>query len=207
MVKQMMLKQRSRNRIDVILTGLMPDTAAKDYPNIVAWPIAARVYIACPEGMVDHDGIRFFPCKGDVPTFREVMSSFIQLPSGNGFVGICNSGIQLCADAEPLFQHVDDLRMTHAWASHSGGDIPELFVMSGSMVLHFIREIPFEMPFGGAEWRIWLHNWMKTYMQLHRYFDANAFNLVITTIPEPVKVEIPPEPIIEKKRPGRPKKK
>ncbi len=214
MNREITLKQRSRDRFDVALTGLYGAETPNQYANLVKWNIAARINVTTNYGhFIDHGGVRFVKVENpsDI-TLKQVIGSFMLECRVGHIIAVCDPSVKLRGDAEALFRHVDSSGMALSWAAKAGyGPTPELFVFSGGVLPHFYREIPPTFQFSDPVWREWLNAWLDTNMQAHRYFDGNAFNLVEAESCHAASPSTPPvvsdEPMEPKKRPGRPSKK
>jgi len=176
-------KPKTKTRYDVILTGLTGKTPIENQSQLDAvkqWTVGARVLISGTAPKQSEAGyIKVEQCRepGD-PLLREVFGTFmLETPAGKT-IAICNHDTKLTEDASSLFEFIDRSRMGLAWAAYAGEPWPELFIMAGSILPHFFRDIPVTLKFSNPEWRVWLNTWLEKNLTGFRYFNGNPHGLI-----------------------------
>lgn len=180
------LKERSRDKLDAILTGITSAENKTDQAiNIASWKCAARVFVST-DGKFDLGHIETQQPETDCnPTLREVFGQFMMVTPGNKVIAICDPDSILSENVEDLFKQVDSSGMQMAWGAYAGIPWPKLFIMNASIVPYFFRNIP-DIRFSDPAWKVWMDTWLKHNLQPHRYFNGNPYGIVREAIPSPV---------------------
>ncbi len=80
-----------------------------------------------------------------------------------------------------LTEYAESKNMGISWAFYAftsaGDQVPSVFGLTAPVVKILSQETPEDIFFEDGKWQEWLFNWIRKYMQGHRYFDAARFLL------------------------------
>lgn len=202
-----MIKELQVNppRIGTILTAVCSDLklpVENQVETVIGWcGMSSRIFVHTGMNLHQHDGLRPVYTESKNPRLRDVIAHYAMSIPGNEVFAICQPNITISKDIIKVLEHADSQKFQVTWSSYAFAGqnvIPSIFVMTASVMPHFINDIPTNISMGTDEWGSWLHGWMKQFMQAHRYFDVTSlgFAQIVALPPEPAPEAKSPEPLV-----------
>lgn len=214
---------KAQSQFGPVITGI-GGYNAYDVLDINAWRGQYPNIIVVSSIPYDEDGaVRVIRSKGQVPTLAEGVRNYILRIPGNNPVCLTNLGVRFTDKLPAILKHADDNRMERTWGAYAtdGSGIKAVW-MTATALGYMMNDIPSSMPIVGVEWLGWVHNWTKSHLFEHRYFDATNMGVLeaipssLSQLEAPVDTEAPKAeelavkptetPVVAKRKPGRPRK-
>ncbi len=215
--------KKKREKFGSIITFVPDDLRLENFlshTSLSAYVIAHRIGASNDKGfgqlVVGHRA---------VPKLKNVIGHYISQIRGGELVVFIGPDTNLLDNGTKVYDHLDANRIERAFALWLGTrEKPSAIILSSALIEHLFHAIPDQLDMNG-DWIGFIDGWLKKYIFGGRYFDGNDFvSLVVTELvpaesyiieQDPVMADagvavtapVFEEPVIEKKKPGRPKTK
>lgn len=199
------IKRLPRRKINTAITAVSPELGPVEDQLVCIsnWSeTIPHILVAGATEPFNNNGVRWMRTTITNPPVKNVLSSY--LTPGNEVCILAAPNIKIGGDQEGLMDFVSQQQMELSWMAYAYAGasnpvvIPDLFVLSKSVVAHIATTIPNNLSFANSEWIKWINDWGKKYMPKHRYFDVTAYGIALpgreaplNPLPELIEAESP----------------
>ena len=181
----MKIIKTKKRKISAVLTAVSVDADTdRKMLTIDEWRgKVPRIYVLSKAEPIQCDGMRWLKSDRDIPAFRALLWQYAMGIPGTDVCMITSPDVMLSGDNDTILEFVENSRMDITWASYinlDGATVtpPTAFVLSSSIVPHMINDVPIDMTMDGADWKLWMHEWLTRGIQRNRYFDGSQYGLI-----------------------------
>jgi hypothetical protein len=142
---------------------------------IRSWKPAAEKVRVFGTPIEEEPGVSNAKMKFGHPTLKAIVEDHVKGLRSQGALIIAPPTVQIAPVCIQLTEWAGKKNMGIAWVFHAANKKVWGFTPAIARVL--VKEIPETILFKGDEWSTWLESWVVKYVQPHRRFEADQFNL------------------------------